>query len=275
MTTHISSIEFNRFYDSVLHEMELGRIDQGINLLVGFLDALHFRGSALCEARQVLAEHMLHQMLLEEPLYAYAARWPSDFAGLVSIAANTSVSRHISQTGLRLFEATRNLPLIRALRQRQLDGHQICLLHKGKDPVHAALTGRDLSNVTIIDTDADDPFHFVAGHKLKFDLICMADVADGLDGAALTALLCQTSDIFSPTGTAILSALRPDHLGTGWGAVCLNWKAQTHEASALQRAANEAGFSAQIYGDQSDCFIWAELRPAQFSRPAGNTNHAY
>jgi hypothetical protein len=272
-----------RFYDSVLSEIEFGKIDQGINLLVGMLDAVHMQECDLANARQELVRHVLHQMLLEEPIYAQAVNIPADYAGLVDIASRSPADERISPTGRRLFKATSNLPLIRALSQRQTsvnlrlerawkDGLRICLLGNGASGRYTAFSGRDLSNVTLIDSEAKDWPSLLAKSGRQFDLICLAEVADSVDAAALFLVLEQLRPFVAPAGTAILSALRPGHLGSGWREACLNWQPNMHGSEALQRAATDAGFSAHIYSDESDCIIWAELRPEDFPTLGGNKN---
>ncbi len=285
MTTPHGSMTFTRFYDSVLSEIEYGKVDQGINLLAGLLDAVHLQGCSIANARDGLACHLLHRMLLEDPIYAQAAHMPGDYIGLVDALSIPSAEQHLSPTGRRLFEATANLPIIRALQQRHAkvhqmlerawkDGQQICLVGKGANFGNAALPGRDLSNVTIIDIEAIDPPNLMDAAGMQFDLICLPNIADALDGDALFSLLAKLQHLVSPAGIMILSALRRDHLGSGWRQVCLNWMANTHDAQALQSAAFGACFSAQTYADQSDCIIWAELRPQDLPANGGNKSHA-
>jgi hypothetical protein len=328
MKTPNGSMTFARFYDSVLREIEFGRIDGGINLLVGLLDAVHLLGSAIDKAREELTGHVLHQMLLEDPLYAHAARNPGDYTGLVKIAAHRPTAPQTSTTGRRLFEATSNLPITQALIQRQAtveqklqrawkDGQRICILGRDTSGAHPALSGRDNSNVTHIDpfpiksaqTDrirkgltldddhsypdqleshsdsswsgngldigASDWPEVAARSGKQFDLILLPEVADTLDTAELISLIAQVKPFLRPAGAVILSALRPDHLGSGWRRACLNWHPNMHDLAALQRAASEAGFSAQTYGDQNDCIIWGTLRPEHFPTIGGEKNHAY
>lgn len=284
MTAPYGSMTFSRFFDSVLSEIEFGRVDQGISLLVGLFDALDMQGCPLADAHEELAHHMLHQMLLEEPIYAQAARKPGNYAGLVDTACKAIKDQRIGSTGRRLFEATSNIPIIRALRHRQetahlklqrawKDGQRICLFVKGASTGRMALSGRDQSNVTIIDIGSDDRANLAVTACAPFDLILLADIADSLDTAALFSLIAQMRNVVSSEGTIHLSALRPAHLGSGWRRVCLNWAPTMHDALSLQRAASAAGFLAQIYSDQSDCILWAELRPEDYSTDGGPKNH--
>jgi hypothetical protein len=274
---------FNHFFDSVLREIEFGRIDQGLSLLVGMLDAVLMQGASLTGAREALVRHVLHQMMLEEPIYAHAGRKSGDYAGLVSMASRSPADERISPTGRRLFEATRNLPFIRALRQRQTTGHKrlerawkdglrICLLGNGGSSGYTALSNRDESNVANIDIKAEDWPNLAATAGMQFDLIGLPDVADTLVAGELFSLVEQLRPLVSPAGSAILSVLRPGHLGSGWREACLNWRPNMHGEESLQRAASAAGFSAHIYSDESDCIIWAELRPESFSTVGGGRN---
>lgn len=286
MTTPTGSMTFTHFFDSVLREIEFGRIDQGLSLLVGMLDAVLMQGCSLTYAREDLKRHVLHQMMLEEPIYAYAGRKLGDYTGLVGMASRSPADLRISPTGLRLFEATRNLPFIRALRHRQTtgnqrlerawkDGLQICLLGNGASSGRTPLSSRDQSNVKNIDIDADDWPNLATEAGTQFDLICLPDIADILDAEKLISLVAQLRPFVAPAGTAILSALRPGHLGSGWREACLNWLPNMHGAATLQHAASEAGFSAHIYNDESDCIIWAELRPEDFLTRGGERSHGH
>jgi hypothetical protein len=286
MTTPNGSMTYARYFDSVLREIEFGKIDQGISLIVGLFDALHMQGRSLTKARQELVRHVLHQMLLEEPLYAKAAGDPGHAPQLADTSLSACEDGRISATGRRLFEATSNVPLIRGLRQRHAvadqklerawkGGLQICLLGTGISSQQSAFSGRDLSNVTIIDNDVDEWPNLVARTGALFDLICLPDVADAVDGPALLSLLVQLKPFVSPAGTLVLSALCPGHLGSGWREACLNWRPHMHGQNSLQRAASKAGFSALIYGDESECIIWAELRPEDLAIGRGTKTHGY
>jgi hypothetical protein len=286
MTTPEGSLTYARFFDSVLREIEFGNIDQGISLIVGLFDALHMQGRSLTKARQELVRHVLHQMLLEEPIYAHAAGNRGNAARLADIAFGASADEQLSSTGRRLFEATNTLPLIRGLRQRRAviqqklerawqGGLQICLLGTNLSNWQTALSGRDLSNVTVIDNEEKEWPNLETLTGAPFDLICLPDVADTLDGPALLALLARLRSFVSPAGIVILSALCPGHLGSGWREACLNWQPNMHDQETLQRAASDTGFSALIYGDQSECIIWAELRPDDLAINGGDKNDEY
>jgi hypothetical protein len=286
MKTPDGSMTYARFFDSVLREIEFGKIDQGISLIVGLFDALHMQGRSLTHARQELVRHVLHQMLLEEPIYAQAAGNPSNASRLTHTVFSARADEQISSTGRRLFEATNKLPLIRALRQRRAvvqqkferawqSGLRICLLGTSLSSWQTALSGRDLSNVTLIDNQEEKWPNLETIAGAPFDLICLPDIADAQDGPALLSLLAQLKPIVSPAGTVVLSALCPGHLGSGWREACLNWKPNMHGQEALLHAASDTGFSALIYGDQSDCIIWAELRPNDLATIGGNKNHDY
>ncbi len=216
MTIQNLRISCTKFYDSVFSEIEFGRVEQGINLLVGMLDAVAMQSGSLVQARADLDQHVLHQMLLEDPLYRHAIDHPNDPEGLTDILVNQGGERQLSSTGKKLFAVTSTLPIARALIQRRERGERAS------------------------------------------DTAC---TADGISAASLTTVLAWRGESLLQDGHIFLTAVLPDHLGSGWRDLCLNWNPQTHDEDRLEQAARAAGFDARSYRDESDCMIWATLRP--------------
>jgi hypothetical protein len=257
-------------YESVLREIVSCKVEQGINLLAGMLDALCMQGVSLDEAAAELSLHMLHQVLLEDPIYRHATLHPNDCAALAKIIAGALGDPSLSSTGQRLAAATANLPIARALRQRfehferQIgcgwqEGLWLCILGSETLTTLPTLAGRELSNVTFV-VGPVDIMRLEAGST--FDLIYAPSLADTINTPALFEMFAQVRPLLAPSGRILFSALLPNHLGTGWRLACLNWQACTHEEADLRACAAEAGFSANIYRDESNCSVWGELRIA-------------
>jgi hypothetical protein len=257
MTQSDATQSYIRFYDQVLSEISSGKVEQGINILVGMLDAIALQEGALEQARRALQSHLLHRMLLEDPICAFAAERPGDSRGLAAIIADKGCAPQISSTGLRLFAATSSQPIARAILSRQV----------GMDRLLARV------GMAGIAVRSERPQGFKARGLL--DIICASDAADRLKGPALGAELASLRTSLSGQGRIILSAALPDHLGAGWRSICLNWNPQTHDEQSLTQAAAMAGLTAHTYRDEADCFVWAELRPAQNSQQEGDESNGY
>ncbi len=265
MTTATPTQRYARFYDQVLGEIERGNTDQGLNLLVGMLDGIHMQGCQLAPARAALAGHMLHQLLLEAPLYRPGGH---GFG-----ASDTPDMPPMSPTGSNLTKASNRLAIMRALRDRRhfadqwiarawRDGLKICLVGDDGAIGDGVLHGRDQANVTKIDNQLARLPQHTAEPGAAFDLFCAPGLADTADAAALRQRLTALRRALAPTGTAILSALLPHHMGAGWARACLDWHPHVHAEPALLRLAADAGFSAQFCNDESNCLVWCVLRPA-------------
>ncbi len=267
MTNNKSSMTHAAFFNSVLTQIELGKVEQGINLLSGMLDAACMQGASLIEAFAHLKQNMLHQVLLMEPGYRYAANHKGDSVGLYAAIASAENIKDLGATGQRLCSVIATLPIVRALQQRQSRyeqltlrawqaGSRICLL---EFPLSETFAGRDVSNITSMDMLDIKHSQFI---NKSFDLICAPSLADTYDDAALTAALLHLKTMLAPNGRIIISSVLPLHLGTGWRLTCLNWDANTHSDEALLCCAAQSGFIANICRDESGCTAWCELRIA-------------
>ncbi len=236
MTNLKTQARYAHFYDQVLNEITFGKIEQGLNLLIGMLDAVAMRDHALEQAGSELRAHLLHQLLLEDPLYRHAANHPDDAIGMSTVIGDAGQAGHVSATGRKLFAVTAKLPIAGALQQR--------VKFQAKSDERAA-----------------------ANH------ICLGNYADTANETKLTAHLTDLRSRFSDQGILTFSAVLPQHLGSGWRSICLNWNPVTYDEQSLARAASAAGFKARTYCDEADCIVWAELRPVTNSQQEGSSNH--
>lgn len=265
--------DFDRFFDSVLSEIAFGRVDQGIGLLAGMLDALHLQGKDLIPACKALGQHMLHMMLLDEPVYRHACQQPGQVAALIEIASQRPDALRLRPVGHRLFKATSQLTIVRALCQRRATAYQrlesgwragrsITTIGIGGTSWLQPLSGNDMSGVTCIDGsfDPNQTCEMINSQAAPADLICAPYLLDTVDAADIAALFASLRCLLSPQGILLLSTLIPDHAGSGWRRACLHWEPFAHDDQALRDAASEAGLSTQMLRDESDCFTWVSVR---------------
>jgi hypothetical protein len=279
MTTTDSSITLTCFFDAVLAEIESGKVQQGINQLAGMLDARCMQPGALADAAAELRQHPLHQVLLEDPIYLHAAKHPGECEGLATAVATAADTVSISAIGRRLNSIVADLPIVQALLQRHhrsqhatirgwQDGLRVCNVGHG---LPEALSGRDVGNVTCL---AALPQSFMFAADRQFELICAPSLTDSIPTGSLSALFERVKPLLALNGRIVFSALLPHHLGTGWRLACLHWPANTHCEEALRQQAAAAGFAANIFREESDCTVWAELRIATQLSTARGKSHA-
>ncbi len=262
---------YTRFYDQVLTEISAGKVNDGINLLVGMLDTVDIGPGSLAQAKRELSGHSLARMLLEDPSVADAEARPNDTAARIGMIGRTATGSDISSTGRRLFEVTSELTIARALRQRRESfeqrftrawqlGQKICVLISGGADAASQLSNADFSKATVI--DADDAEHgpwLAEDDAQRFDLILAPDLFDCTVEPSLSNILKITTASLNINGSIIVAALLPHHLGAGWRSACLNWNPHCHDEAGLARIAAATGLSARTYRDETDCIIWGEL----------------
>jgi hypothetical protein len=266
-------MQFINLYDHILSELEFGRTETGINLLVGMLDAAELQRSAKCSARTALADHPLRAMLLEDPMLADALKTPGNPARRVNMLNTQDFDNTISSTGRRLFAATSDIAFTRALRQRhehaerQLirawrKGQKIWLIIDPQYDLLSSLDGFDTSNI-IINSHGDirksAVIDGVAGET--FDLILAPHLPDQITVQAMAQLIVSVSDRISAAGAFVTSALRNGHPGTGWRRACFSWEPRCHTEAALAQMTAK-GLTSQSYRDETGCVNWVEMHRA-------------
>lgn len=262
---------YTRFYDQVLTEITAGKVNDGINLLVGMLDTVDIGPGSLAQAKRELSGHSLARMLLEDPSVADAKARPGDTAARIGMIGYAAAGGEISSTGRRLFEVTSELTFARALRQRRESfeqrftrawqlGQKICVLISGGEDAACQLTGADFSKATVVDAnDAALGLRVAADNAQQFDLILAPDLFDRSVEPALSQILKIAGESLNINGSIIVAALLPHHLGSGWRSACLNWNPHCHDEAALARIAAKAGLRSRTYRDETDCIVWGEL----------------
>ncbi len=279
-----------RFFDAVLTELQSGQVKDGVTLLVGMLDTVGEDAAAMNAAREELKAHDLWQLLLQEPLCAYAASHPGQSRSLGDILCRDIRPCSISSTGVRLFGATTKLTFSRAFRERRRQASEILIRswQSGRSifipgcadfSALSPLAGQDLSNIFVADSNEEclerlrdtlgpsinrvneDALAFAkrsAENGQRFDLICAAELSDTLGSAELQNALSALSGTLSEGGKIVTASLLPGHLGSGWRYTCLGWAIHCHDEAHIARAALSAGLTARTYRDATDCVAWAE-----------------
>jgi hypothetical protein len=257
---------YTRLYDQILTEIEIGNAHDGINLLVGMLDAVALQPGALDKAMQELDSHSLRQMLLEDPVFANAQAFPNDPDGRIDMISRKKSSEDISSTGRRIFEATNGLTFARALQQRQRcfdqklalalqQGHRICVLVNEADKALERFEGKvaiaEIRNIAAFLCEA-----------VQYDLILSAELGDRMDYQALAHFLKEIRYCLGADGNIVFAALLPQHIGSGWRTACLNWQPNCHDERTIAGIAAACGLTIRSYRDESDCVVWSECKIA-------------
>jgi hypothetical protein len=264
-------MQFTNLYDHILSELEFGRTEPGINLLVGMLDAAELHRSAKGNARNALAEHPLHAMLLEDPMLADAAQTPGNPVRRVNMLNTHGFDNTISSTGRRLFAATSDIAFTRALRQRHehaerklvgawRKGQKIWLIIDPQFDLTSSLSGFDTSNIKIsshADIRENAVIDAVSGEQ--FDLILAPHLPDQLSVRAMLQFIGALGNRISAAGEFATSALLTGHPGTGWRRACFSWEPRCHTEAALARMTAN-GLTNQSYRDETGCVAWVEMR---------------
>ncbi len=266
-------MHFTHLYDHVLAELEFGRTETGINLLVGMLDAAEMQSVANGSARNELRDHPLQAMLLEDPMLADAFARPSNPVHRVNMLHENGFDNDVSSTGRRLFAATSEIAFARALRRRREHaerklgrawraGQKIWLIADPQYDLASSLNGFDTSNIHVSSenearkTSTPDA---VAGSK--FDLILAPHLPDQLTAPAMQQASAWLCSQLSDSGEFTTSVLLPGHPGTGWRRACFRWEPKCHDDGALARM-TAPGLTTHSYCDETGCIAWLEMRRA-------------
>lgn len=264
-------MQFHQMYDHVLAELEFGRIEAGINLLVGILDAAESAESETSHAHAALQAHPLNAMLLEDPLCADAQLRPDNAAHRVNMLRSGSFGIQVSSTGHRLFAASRNIAFARALSSRHehakqklcrawQQGLNIWLIADAQHNLLESLRNMDTSNICI---SSENDLIGAAGKddisEQKFDLIFAPHLPDKLSAPRLKDIIQKLKIQLTQSGVLAMSSLLPGHPGTGWRRACFGWDPACHDDEELAAMAT-SGFISNRYHDDTGCVAWVELR---------------
>jgi hypothetical protein len=237
------------FFDRVLGECEAGHTREAVLMLSGMLDTALGGGIGLAALRREFAGHPLSAMCAAAK--AGAGGWNRRLA--------EAVSRLAFARGL---QSRRELGA-RAIEQAWQGGKRIALIGCGELGELDRLCGQALDNIAL---EHGDPA--LAG-KLglaapapdqRFDLIAATSLADSTAPAALAKGIARLGERLAPSGSLLLSAFVPGHLGWGWQAVCHGRDLHCHAEPALAAAAAEAGLTITQFRDGSGSLNWAELQ---------------
>jgi hypothetical protein len=264
-------MQFNHLYDHVLSELEFGRTETGINLLVGMLDAAEMASNTAHSAQDALETHPLHAMLMEDPLCADAKLRPGNSTRRVKMLNTCNFDGQVSSTGHRLFAATSKIAFARALCSRRAhaerklssawrSGQRIWLIADPQLDLLSSLHGVDTNNITVSNEyDFERAVRAIGIAGTEFDLILAPHLPDRFSAPAMRQIIALLESRLSQTGELVISALVPGHPGTGWRRTCFSWEPTCHDDEALA-AITAPGFVSNTYRDETGCIAWAEMR---------------
>jgi hypothetical protein len=266
-----TKMHFTKLYDHVLSELEFGRTETGINLLVGMLDAAEMQSAADGSARNELRDHPLNAMLSEDPILADAVEWPGYPVRRVNMLNEHGFDNNISSTGRRLFAATSATAFARALRQRRIHaehklgrawraGQKIWLIADPQYDLMSSLNGFDTSNIHV---SSEHEVHQTSWRNAvtvsSFDLILAPHLPDQLTAPAMKKTSALLGRHLSESGEFVTSALLLGHPGTGWRRACFCWEPKCHDDAALA-CMSARGLTTSSYYDETGCIAWLEMR---------------
>ena len=267
-------MQYAVFYDQVMAQIVLGHAKNALIQLSGMLDATRMVCGGFEAAGEALQHHELFALLKR-------AQPVSSQSGCEQKFAVPAFLKAFDQSGLDptarlLFEAMLDLPPVHAVIKRAdhagpiiaqawQDGRSICLM--GEDPSRALhlLEGRDHSNIHICASEQWAP-------KACYDLIYAPDLLFETAADDVAGAFSNLASQLTPDGLALLTSLIPDHLGTGWRQLCLNWEPNYHTAKTLTAAAHSAGLKARFYDDPEGCILWCELVRGDVDHDGGITS---
>lgn len=279
------------FYDQVFNELLSGSFHDGINLLVGMLDHADQDRKNSALAQRELGAHALSEFLGQDPLFCATPPTGVRMDALYDLLCDLKLDNQVSTTGQRLFDVTSSLTFARALRERRATttqklmrawqgGQKICVLGHGQVCALRALSGQDLSNVTIVSDDPtsftnlrqtlganvilaeNQPINFLEQAAAKgqhFDLICASELPDQCAPSFLAHLLAAARGSLSQTGKLILASFVPQHLGAGWHRICLGWTLNCYLEGQWSDLSDQARLSVHTCSDATNSIVWSEF----------------
>ena len=271
-----------QFYDRVMQQVEVGHARNALIQLSGMLDASGMNSGGLAAAGDALRRHDLFALLRR----AQCPEPDTSTSAIPTLLRAPSLLPSFDPTAQMLFTAMREIPPVHAILKRGdhagriiaqawKEGRSICLSGTGYSDALRILDGRDLGNVTVcgaselpraavrqrFDTLADA---LEAG--ACFDLIYAPDLLFETAQDRLAETFSAVAASLTADGTALMSSLLPDHLGSGWRKLCLAWEPHCHAEEPLAHAAQAAGVTARFYDDREGCILWCEVACAQNSK---------
>jgi hypothetical protein len=297
---------YAQFYDQVLAELLSGSFSQGINLLVGMLDAVGKNSANQKLAFEKLHAHDLYFFLAQDPLIASANCSSPQYLSAIDFICEPYLDPCVSSTGRRLFEVTSQLTFCRAVRDRRAItaakiksawqlGQSVCIFGTSQLRAIGPLAGQNLSNVTLICQDeassADlsarfgqsptilqiDPgrvWYFPTEIGIGFDFICAGDLPDRTETDALADVLLMLRDRLTPTGKIVVTSFVPEHLGAGWRSACLQWPITCYREADFINLGTCVDLNTRTYRDATNSVVWCELSKNTDARTSlGVLNH--
>jgi extracellular factor (EF) 3-hydroxypalmitic acid methyl ester biosynthesis protein len=279
-----------RFFNSVLEQLEQGRMEAGLHFLAGSLITPEARSAA----RPVLRDHELHRVLMEDPYTARAFAKPRGYAGdavLIDMLYDREPPPETSLRGRDIFSCTTAFPVAQAVRERRdtaaqlleqewRSGKSICALACGHLREADALCGQDLTNIVAVDQDSEslavvsarhedrirtahaNVIHYLraaANRGESFDHIYTLGLTDYFDDRAMRLLHRLMKSCLNPGGTIRLANFIPSHIAIGWMDAVMDWHLIYRTEADLTAFAAEIGMAARSWIDSTGSIAWCEM----------------
>lgn len=290
----VSHMHDQRFFDQTLAMIESGSLAAALPMLAGHLHYAHADALSWPDVRANLRRHPLHELLREDPFVAYSVRRPRGYpgdAGLIDIIYDRSVDHPLSGIAQDMFSITIGFQAAEAVRLRRAHaetmlgsawqaGQRILVLACGHFREADALTGSDLSRITVVDQDAisldrvrdrhgdqitiheANVFRYLrsaATRGERFDLVYTLGLTDYLDVRAMELLHRLVKSVLAPGGTFTLANFLPHHLGTGWMDAVMDWQLIYRDERELVGYAEDVGLTPRTWRDATDSVVWCEM----------------
>lgn len=286
--------EQGQFYDHVLAMLKDDQVEEGLHLLAGALNALHFNHASWPSSRQALRDHPLHDYLLIDPYVARAFQKPRGYPGdaeLIDFIYDRMPPSGTDAIGSRLFSVTTNFTVARAIRQRMEIGRQllaeaissgarVCALACGHLREADEMAGSPLaitavdqdglslakvrhrhgSGIPLVERNVLGFLRDAGGRGEKFDLIYTLGLTDYLDDRALSLLLRLAQRCLVPDGNIFIANLQPQHLAAGWVDACMDWQLIYRSEDQLAAFASESGMIPETFGDPFKTVAYCNMR---------------
>lgn len=264
--------------DRTLQDIEAGEGTEAVQALIDALDAnLPAAGEGRENAVDQCREHVLHELMLEDPLSARAWARPHGYPGdgvLFDYVYFRDAPPDTSTIGRVIFERTTTSGAARSVRyRRELMARRIdaaaarkpraAVLSVGcghlreaglsravaedaigrfvaldHDPANVAEVGRAYGTRGIEATAAGVSELLKFGAPGGFDLVYAAGLCDCLPDATAQSLTARLFDAVLPGGTLLLANFAPRHSGHGYMTAFLDWTLQCRGEAAVRALAS-------------------------------------
>lgn len=283
-----------RFFDQALALIEAGEVPPAMCMVAGQLFEAQGDPERWERTRAAFRSHRLHDVLLEDSFSAYAAAKPRGYpgdAGLIDMIYDRRPAPETTERGHQMFGVSIQFPVAEAVRLRLhaaknivetawRNGQRILVLACGHFREGDGLRGEDVSNIMLVDQDAEsldraramhdgrvgtahaNVFRFLrqaASTGQRYDLVYTLGLTDYLDAREMRLLHRLVHAVMAPGGRFILANFLPDHLGIGWMDAVMDWHLIYRDGTELAEYAQEAGLTPNCWTDPTNSIVWCSM----------------